>query len=483
LFFQPTKSIKMKTLLFALFCAIPFVVSSQNQGNIWYFGDHAGLDFNFNPPVALLDGQTDFHYCCGWNEGSSTISDSTGTLLFYTNGLTIWNALHQPMQNGTNLFGHSSSTESSIIVPKPGSDDLYYVFTADAFENVFFHGFRYSLVDMCLSNGLGAVLADEKNVLLLNSTCEKISAVKHSNDVDYWIITHKRNSDAFHAFLLTNQGITQEVISNTGSEDPQGWGGQMVVSPNRQMIAYNIPTAQSFGRSLLLDFDPATGIVSNEKILAVGGREWGASFSPDNSKLYQSTAGIGHFFQYDLNAGDLQEIIDSKTYIIQNGPDSWRHHQLGPDGNIYISRTMKQYLSRIENPNELYPGCSYVDEAVYLGGALTSFGLPNFITNYDYPDTRVRCLSTGFSTNEKLISKFTISPNPFTESTVFQFDETLNNATLRIFDSMGLEVKNQGNLSGNIINLNRSNLKSGVYSFMIFEELVLKHSGKLIIIQ
>src|SRR5690606_40705031 len=103
----------------------------------------------------------------------STISDNNGNLMFYTDGVSVWNKNHDIMLNGTNLFGDISSTQSAIIVPKPLSNNIFYIFTVDdkAGEN----GLRYSEVDITLDNGLGG-LTTTKNNLLDSSTTEKITA-------------------------------------------------------------------------------------------------------------------------------------------------------------------------------------------------------------------------------------------------------------------------------------------------------------------
>lgn len=72
------------------------------QGNIWYFGDYAGIDFNGSTPVALTNSAL-FTYDC-----ASAISDPAGNLLFYSNGVTVWNKTHQVMNNGTGLLGNQS---------------------------------------------------------------------------------------------------------------------------------------------------------------------------------------------------------------------------------------------------------------------------------------------------------------------------------------------------------------------------------------
>ncbi len=83
---------------------------AQLEANNWYFGNYAGVSFSSGEPIALLDG------ALSTSEGVATISNSTGSLLFYTDGQTIWNRNHQIMSNGAGLWGHSSSTQSGVIV-------------------------------------------------------------------------------------------------------------------------------------------------------------------------------------------------------------------------------------------------------------------------------------------------------------------------------------------------------------------------------
>ncbi|MFM2388041.1 MAG: hypothetical protein RL660_2798 [Bacteroidota bacterium] len=378
-----------RLILFLLLA--PLVVCAQKQANIWYFGAGAGVNFNTNPPSSLLNGQTDFLLPIAWNESYSSVSDSSGALLFYSDGIRVWNKFQNIMPNGNNLLGHRSSSMGCIIVPRPGSSRYYYVFTNDGLENNFLNGLRYSIVDMCGDNGKGEVMSSAKNVPLYGTTSERLVAVKHSNGSDYWIVSHKFNSNEFCAFRLTNNGIVDTVISNTGPVDIAGWG-EMAISNNGLKLSYCLPTIDTtVATAFIADFNILTGVVSNAQILAMGGREYATCFSPDNSKLYFSTTGIGHLFQYDLTSSNLATIIASKSFLFQNGPDQWRHMAHGPDGKIYISRSGRTYLSAITNPNGLYPACTYVDSAINLGGKLTSHGLPNFIADFQYENTVVDC--------------------------------------------------------------------------------------------
>ena len=135
------------TNLFLLLSA--FGLHAQHKADIWYFGDYAGMDFRNGSPVALTNSAMSQY------EGCATISDKDGNLLFYTDGMTVWNKNHSIMQNGTGLMGAPSSSQSGIIVPKPGSNNLYYIFTVPFETDP--GGLRYSIVDMTLNGGLGAV--------------------------------------------------------------------------------------------------------------------------------------------------------------------------------------------------------------------------------------------------------------------------------------------------------------------------------------
>lgn len=462
------KQCKHTSLLLVLLLLSNFIVA-QKQSNFWYFGKFAGLNFNTSPPTPVFDGQTDYDTPTRyWNEGTSSICDSAGALLFYSNGTTVWNRFHNIMPNGSGLLGHKSSTQACLIVPRPLSSQRFFVFTNDAQENNYTNGLRYSIVNMCFDGLNGDIVPEAKNISLTKKTSEKLVAVQHENGIDYWIITHKINSDAFYSFHLSPAGIVDSVISNTGTIDTEGVGA-MAASSNGLNLAYTIPHASSeIGKLLLLDFDPATGIVSNERILSSGGREWGVSFSPDNSKLYCSTIGVGSVFQYNLLAGSLPSIIASKYTIIGFGPDSWRHHLLAQNDTIYISRTGKTFLSAITNPNAAGAMCNYIDSAQYLGGRLASFGLPNFIAGYRYQNGLV---PTCFNdTQDNAIPDFiALYPNPASNQFTIQIESSEKNYSISILNTLGQPVYSSA-LNNSTTTIDVSTFPNGIYHAVLFQK-------------
>ena len=135
-------------------------INAQKQNNQWRFSGSGGIDFNTTPPSAVT-GVANMQT----GEGVASVAErNTGALLFYTNGVTVWNAQNQVMPNGTGLLGGSatllSSTTAAVIIPKPGSTTLYYLVTID--EQSSSNGVCYSIIDMTLNNGLGDVVATQR---------------------------------------------------------------------------------------------------------------------------------------------------------------------------------------------------------------------------------------------------------------------------------------------------------------------------------
>jgi gliding motility-associated-like protein len=371
-------------ILFLLFC-ITWTVNGTAQSarfNNWYFGNTAGISFASGSPVALTNS------AMSTTEGCASISDASGNLMFYTNGINVYNRNHLVMTNGTGLTGHQSSTQSAIIVQKPSSNNIYYIFTADADNGP--NGIRYTEVDMSLSTGLGAVTAN-KNILLQSPSCEKITAVRHCNNRDIWIVTHDWGTNGFRVWLITPTGVnTTPVTSNTGSVIngiAQSAYGQLKANPDgNKLLAgyYGFGGTNGANKFELYDFNNTNGTVSNGFILATETGAYGCEFSPNGRIAYGGT-NQGRLVQFDLCAGSIAAIQASKYLIGALGPFIGSL-QLGPDGKVYVSRN-SQFLSVINNPNVYGVGCGYVNAAISLNGRNSSMGLPNMASFYVRPTT------------------------------------------------------------------------------------------------
>ncbi|WP_296317270.1 T9SS type B sorting domain-containing protein [Winogradskyella sp. UBA3174] len=351
---------------------LPAFLFSQNEANIWYFGAKAGLDFNNGDPVVLLDGDLDTV------EGCAIISTDSGDLLFYTDGVTVYNRSHQVMVNGTGLNGDFSSSQSAVILPKPGTLNSYYIFTTDADGNE--NGLQYSEVNLDLDNGLGAVTAI-KNIQLFTPTSEQLIVTKKSNIDEYWVISHKFNSDEFIVYDVTAIGVNPNpIISAIGNEVAISNNiGQMKISLQRNRLA----TARTF-RLEVFDFNINTGTLSNVLEIQNPTNFYGVEFSPSGQYLYASYFTSGFFLdggvvQYNLFNNTLGEIVGSRKVLFENANELFGALQIAPDGNIYIAKVDSPYLDVIESPNELGLLSNYIVDGINLGGRNSIFGLPTFI--------------------------------------------------------------------------------------------------------
>lgn len=386
---------------------------SQREASRWYFGQEAGLDFNSGTAVALTDGKLATH------EGCSTISDQNGNLLFYSDGINVWDKSHRPMPNGKGLLGHESSTQSVIIIPKEGSKTLYYLFTVDEPdpEEPINYGLNYTLVDLSLNNGFGDVVTSEKNRPLITynqsdatesflKCSEKITAVQHNDERSIWVITHFM--DTFYAFEVDENGVnTTPVTSKSNTVVPTGGYkqngiGYLKVSPDGKKIGVahsqvsfsnqsgpKTPSSKT-GRVLLYDFNANTGQVSNELVLLSNSVPYGIEFSPKSTKLYTTTNNYENdgrpmgssLFQFDLTASN---IIQSKEDI-STSSNVAGGLQLAIDGKIYRAGYPVSgsgfNISVIENPEAKGVSCNYNQNIISLDGKLAELGLPPYVQSF-----------------------------------------------------------------------------------------------------
>ena len=401
----------MKKILLILSLFISLNVVGQGEASNWYFGENAGMQFDLatGNTTTLNDGQL------STNEGCSTISDANGNLLFYSDGITVWNRNHQVMPNGNGLFGDPSSTQSALVVPKPEDPDIYYIFTIDVRFGAQLNGFNFSVIDMSLDGGLGDVI--DKNMPLLSSSSEKISAVlKDCVKKSIWVITFASlNGDTniyntFHAFEVNNSGVnTTAVIStfNTNINDARGY---LKLSPDGTKLV----NANMSGGLFLYDFDENTGVVTNEQQLIINSQSnapYGVEFSPNSQILYVHSsndsegAAINHssvLTQFNLAIADIQA-----SEFELDGRQLYRGGlQLGPNGKIYraLSATYTQglpFLGVINNPNNIGAAANYQHDAISLSPNLSSQGFPPFIQSIF--NTEIDIIRNGLSVTNLLL--------------------------------------------------------------------------------
>lgn len=375
----------MKKVLFSIFCVVFLLttrVFAQKQGNVWHFGQGAALDFNSGVAVVTTPSSM-------WTfEGSASICDENGNLLFYSNGGgrspqlsgqssgKIWNRNHEVMYDmGFTEGGGFSSAQSSVIIPKPGEAGKYFLFTMEETEfsvggsvpsQPLGRGLSYFEVDMALNGGLGGVSNYTESILV--PSYEGLCAVRHSNGSDYWIIVH--NGDAGLAILpVTNAGAGTPMLVNI----PGGTVNMIKASPDGKWIGIlGFNTGYT-----VMPFDAATGSVGPSQF--VSQITSFAEFSPNSQRLF-TISGDDTVQYYDLTAPDISA---SEQFIanlsIPGGVNG--QMQLAPDGKIYFIQlsfiSNKVFLSAINCPNGL-PSVTLQAIGFEIVNGNSFFGLPNF---------------------------------------------------------------------------------------------------------
>ena len=388
-----------RTAIFVIGVLFPFLLAAQGEAANWFFGNGAGVTFGDGslPLPNILTGGV-----LNTPEGCSSISNVNGGLLFYSDGVRIFDRTHSQMPNGIDLLGNLTSTQSALIVPNPADADKYYVFTVDKADDTDpGEGLNYTEVDMRLNNGLGDVVPGRKNINLVPFTAEKVSAVKHAIRNSYWVVTCDRDK-IFYAFEVMNDGnISAPVISTFGGSLDDG-RGYLKIAPGGSLLA----TANySDGLAFLYRFDSTTGRVRQEQAIDLdpGFFPYGVEFSSDSRYLYISAhsqaSGESRVYQYNTEEADL----NASRYLIVSDNLFRGALQIGIDGKIYRAQPDSDYLGVIYNPNVPGPLCDYRPDAVFLGNGRCKEGLPPFIQSFFILDIQVddNCFGdpTAFSIN------------------------------------------------------------------------------------
>jgi gliding motility-associated-like protein len=342
----------------------------DKRANIWYFGYQAGIDFNGGTPKALSNSKMR-----QW-EGTASICDKKGKLILYTNGIQIWNHKHRIISGANDLGGNDSSTESAVIVPKPGSSTIYYVFTTHK-------QLTSVIIDVTLNKGEGGIIS--KTNLLKNAT-EKLAVVHHCNKKDFWIVAHESDNDVFKSYLLTENGLEISAVSSKMGfkYDERASLGYLRFSPTGSKLA-----AAIFGSGMieLYDFDNSSGKISNLTSLVHPdfNMAYGIEFSPDENYIYvtQTLRTANRIFQLDISSKKPTDILKSKTVIGQTTESYFGALKLGPDHKIYVAKNRLKYLGVINEPNRKGLNCAYVSNGLELSAGNSGIGLPNFAASFN----------------------------------------------------------------------------------------------------
>ncbi|MBX9851230.1 MAG: hypothetical protein K2X86_05660, partial [Cytophagaceae bacterium] len=402
-------------------------LSFAQQTNNWYFGSAAGfpntgirIDFTSGSPVVSS---------CNplmTEEGSSSISDASGNPLFYTDGITAWDAsTNAVIPGGTGLLGGASATQSGIIMPRPGFVNQWLLFTSGVTGA---NGINYYVV----SGTPGAfTVSAGTNMVGANTVGEGLFIIGSTKPGSaFWVIARDLGTTGIvRAWDVTNAGVvnTVEVTSVLSgpaftNTDYTSKIGTIKSNTCQTKLAFTYLSAAAD----LTDFDATTGqVVANTArritVASSGGNSgsYGIEFSPNDSYLYLTNLASANLYRHDIGA--------NTTTLMGSVPVGEAGQlQLAPDGKIYMARmngsTVPSYLGIIANPDAggVFTANGLLVSGPTCGGfsGFSYRGLPTFpkslvVTNpVTSPGDGTYCVSTGIP----LSFTFAGSINPATIS-------------------------------------------------------------------
>lgn len=470
----------MRTLIVIVFSIS--LVQGQGVSNLWVFGysccqpSFGGTNINFeNDSAEVIATQRFMNINC--TVGS--ISDKNGNLLFISNGIYVANALDDTMLNGLDLNPSAYTTvramdglalpQGNLVIPFPEDSTKYYLFheTSDDMNGTWSALYLYySVIDMTLDGGLGGVV--QKNTVLLNDSLieGRITACKHANGRDWWLVVHQYNSGMVYKYLITPQGIfgptTQDLFTSRDN-----FFGQALFSPQGDRFAYYEP----FGDLDIFDFDRCTGNFSNFTHIDINDSAFvgGIAFSSSGRFLYVSSE--NYIYQFDLYSNP----IDSSRVVVgvydgyreQGFYQNFYLSALAPDNKIYINTgNGSRYFHVINSPDSAGLACDFVQRGLALPrwNAFTIPNHPNYFLGA-LGSTVCDSLPTGISDITRPIEAYSVFPNPVRDLLFVNHSLIEPVREINITNSLGQnETVGFNSLnSGEYLQVDMSHFSSGVY--------------------
>lgn len=384
---------------------------SRPVKRFWLFGDRAGLDFQISGTTATPISKCSDVQASVIGEGVTVISKRDGTLQFWTDGRTIWdkncNVMNDSNNQPSNLNANPSTTQAASVFPL-GTGETRYVIVTNTTENSVNNAgeLYFSIVDMTLNGGQGAVQAAGKNTPVwpgnTDYSSEAQAAAPKTDGSGFWVLTYTPFTLAMRVFSFDNAGVPSGPIAQPANTltptNFTGLGGfgtlnfdtnysRLVMMAGDHCFSGSCTTREGIVR--LMTFNSSTGQVAylNNWRGYADGAGYSADFSPSGTYIYTSAIYPGRLARYTVTPGSTDATIKaSETYLGSTQPAIATSCTGGgqilraPDNKMYIANCGTNYLSVLNTPDLSSPG--FVYNGISLGAGLSYYGLPQSVTIY-----------------------------------------------------------------------------------------------------
>jgi hypothetical protein len=390
----------MKKILI-LVCVFPNLLAAQLHDNTWMIGYQGGTsefgitEFTFTEGNLAVKKSN--HTLTAFQDLNACFSDSSGQLFAMFHGYWVMDRNGAKMKGGDSIrfkldpnpfvFGYSSDgdiPQGGMFLPWPGHPDsllLFYVSQGNAgtvsFVELASLHLQYALIRPSGNGGLGEVTVRRHVVLEDTIQYGRLSACKHANGRDWWLMINERNTNRWYRYLLDPAGIHLLGQQEIGLPVIDGFS-MSAYSPDGQHYA-TFNAIDNINDYLdVYDFDRCEGFFFNHRQIHFSGEVGGVAFSPNSRYLYLSY--ITKLFQYDLESPDFessQVLVDTFDGFVSTSYAIFYQPQLAPDGKIYICCLgSTKVMHVIHSPDEAGVGCQFQQHGIPLpvhnGQSLTS---------------------------------------------------------------------------------------------------------------
>ena len=481
----------MRFIFCLLFCSFVGGLIAQNEGlkhdYVWLTG-YGSWDGSMTQGGTVIDFNVDtvdiyYEYRdIDFEIANTTMSDENGNLIFSTNNYVVANRLNEVMENGDGLNPDTSIVQNRqrqgiMAIPSPADDSTYYIFHQEMTWNGNLDGnfgevitLHRSKVDIkcCGENPLGIV--EYKNLSVIADTLlyGHLTATRHANGRDWWIIQQEYKRNRFYRFLLDPSGVSETEIQTIGENLIGGGGvGQAVFSPDGSKFVTVNGYHSDFPATLdFFDFDRCSGLLSNYYRVTLDNPStgFGLAISPNSKYLYLSYN--TNYYQLDLEESE-PDTLRIGTYDGYMSPFNTPPFvaQLAPNEKIYFATYGgTNVLHVIHNPDEEGLACNLEQHGVQLP-TYNNGTIPNH-PNYrlgrliDSPCDTIYAIDTTSVINTiSSINSFQVSPNPTKDKIQFSTNTKTNYI---IQNSVGQILQSgQTKIGDNLLSL--AHLSNGIY--------------------
>ena len=356
--------------MLGLYLVLGTLLHAQKEANVWYFGDSIIMSFNDSSATLSFDARLE-----EW-EASSVICNSEGELLLYSNGRKVLDSAHQEITGWPSPLISGYHVSQGVLM-LPYKEDMVHLLVLNSPK------LYLATVDLnTKSLGTFEEIYDDRT--------QHMTAVKHANGQDWWIVTHQRESDQFGFCLLKSDGSwelsSQNIGTNFMGKNSIYIAGTFTFSPNGEKMA----ASYALGVLDHFHFDRCTGRLSDYVGVDSNGYAYvGLAYSPSNEYLYMTEGAFSQenrVLQYFTDTSDIkatERVLFSAPSI---GGGEWMtflHIKLAPDSNMYFvtadrADSINRYLSVIYEPDSVGLACNLSAFEIDLFPKKSNVGLPNY---------------------------------------------------------------------------------------------------------